>query len=84
VQAKAAVGDKKQVGLYGGTVMEVDDAQYQDMWSGKWYPPSNPRPPTSAGFPTKEWSTFQSHNAQMGPRAGNHSLRFGAARDQLI
>ncbi len=33
---------KKQVGLNGGTVMEVDDAQYQEMWNGKWHPPANP------------------------------------------
>lgn len=36
------VGGKKQVGLNGGTVMEVDDAQYQDMWNGKWHAHSNP------------------------------------------
>lgn len=29
---------KKQVGLNGGTVMEVDDTQYNEMWSGKWHP----------------------------------------------
>jgi hypothetical protein len=36
------VGGKKQVGLNGGTVMEVGDSQYEEMWSGKWHPPSNP------------------------------------------
>jgi hypothetical protein len=35
------VGGKKQVGINGGTVMEVDDAQYQEMWSGKWHPAGN-------------------------------------------
>jgi len=38
------VGGKKQVGINGGTVMEVDDAQWQDMWSGKWHPAATGTP----------------------------------------
>jgi hypothetical protein len=36
------VDGKKQVGANGGIVMDVDDAQYQEMWSGKWHPPADP------------------------------------------
>jgi hypothetical protein len=33
------VNGKKQVGLNGGKVMEVDDSQYKQMLDGRWHPP---------------------------------------------
>jgi hypothetical protein len=46
------MGGKRQVGLNGATVMEVDDAQFQEMWSGKWNPsgtPTTPGDPNAGG-----------------------------------
>jgi hypothetical protein len=36
------VGGKKQVGINGAKVVEVDDAQYKEMWEGHWHPAEKP------------------------------------------
>lgn len=36
------IGGKKQVGINGAKVVEVDDAQYKEMWEGHWHPPEQP------------------------------------------
>jgi hypothetical protein len=35
-------GGKKQVGINGAKVVEVDDAQYKEMWEGHWHPADQP------------------------------------------
>jgi len=30
-------GGSRQVGINGGKIMEVDDAQYKEMWEGRWH-----------------------------------------------
>jgi hypothetical protein len=42
------VNGKRQVGLNGGTVEEADDAQYKEMWEGRWHPPRPAASPSDA------------------------------------
>jgi hypothetical protein len=38
-------GGKRQVCLNGSAVEEVDDAQYREMWEGRWHPTAKPPAP---------------------------------------
>jgi hypothetical protein len=46
------VSSKRQVGLNGGTVEEADEAQYKEMWEGRWHAPRpNTAPSSSINHP---------------------------------
>jgi hypothetical protein len=32
-------GGLRQVGINGATIMDVDDAQFKEMWEGRWHAP---------------------------------------------